>query len=272
MPPAEIDTAMILAAGFGTRMRPLTDDRPKPMVELAGEPLIDHVLARLPDRGIRQAVVNLHYQADVLEHYLKRRTLAPEIRFSCERDQILDTGGGIKRALPLLGDRPFLLHNSDSLWIETDNDNIARLLAAFDAKRMDSLLLMADATTSLGYNGRGDFFIEPDGRLRRRLPDETCPTVFTGVSVIHPRLFADSPDGAFSINRLWDRAIAAGRVFGLPHQGLWMHVGSDAATWVRCPPTFSPFHKPNRFCGGWPKLCWPAVFPIRKARHLTRWR
>jgi MurNAc alpha-1-phosphate uridylyltransferase len=210
-------------------MRPLTDDRPKPMVELLGRPMIDHVLERLARAGIARAVVNLHYAPEVLERHLTARTTPPAIVFSCERAQILDTGGGVRQALPRLGDRPFLLHNSDSVWIEDGHDNLAALIDAFDPERMDSLLLLADAKTSLGYDGAGDFFLDPDGRLRRRGKGETCPFVFTGVSIVHPRLFADSPEGAFSINPLWDRAIAAGRVFGLRHRGLWMHVGDPLA-------------------------------------------
>ncbi len=222
----KITTAMTLAAGFGKRMRPLTDDKPKPMVELDGRPMIDHVLARLAKAGIQRTIVNLHYKGDVLENHLKARTQSPEILFSSERDAILDTGGGIKRALPLLGDQPFVLHNSDSVWIETGPDNIARLMAAYDPDKMDCLLLMAPTKTSLGYDGAGDFFIEADGRLRRRGKDEISPNVFTGVSIQHPRLFKDCPDGAFSINILWDRAIAKGRVYGIPFEGLWMHVGT----------------------------------------------
>jgi len=224
-----ITTAMILAAGFGSRMRPLTNNRPKPLVELDGQPMIDHVLARMSLVGIERAIVNLHYQADMLEAHLGERQRKPAICFSNERDEILDTGGGIKRALPLLGDQPFLLHNSDSVWIEQENDNLAALLAHYDPDKMDALLLMAPVATSLGYDGAGDFFIEDTGRLRRRTHEQTSPNVFTGVSVLHPRLFNDSPQGAFSINILWDRAIKQGRVYGLPFEGKWMHVGTPEA-------------------------------------------
>jgi MurNAc alpha-1-phosphate uridylyltransferase len=224
-----ITTAMILAAGLGTRMRPLTDDRPKPMVELDGKPMIDHVLARLAACGIERAVVNLHYRGDVLERHLRQRNQKPELLFSNERDTILDTGGGVQKALPLIGEQPFLLHNSDSVWIETDTNNLACLISHFDPDRMDSLLLMANAETSIGYDGPGDFFIEDNGMLRRRSPDEVSPNVFVGASIIHPRLFENSPDGAFSLNVLWDRAIAKGRVFGLPFYGTWMHVGTPEA-------------------------------------------
>ena len=143
MPPVQIDTAMTLAAGYGKRMRPLTIDRPKPMVSLAGKPMIDHVLARLANAGIERTIVNLHYQADVLESHLAKRSQKPAISFSNERDEILDTGGGIKRALPLIGDQPFILHNSDSVWIEHETDNLAALQAQYNADKMDALLLMA---------------------------------------------------------------------------------------------------------------------------------
>ncbi len=229
MPPVQIDTAMTLAAGFGKRMLPLTIDRPKPMVALAGDPMIDHVLARLAKAGIERTIVNLHYQADVLERHLAKRQQKPTILFSNERDEILDTGGGIKRALPLIGDQPFILHNSDSVWIEHQTDNLAALLAQYDAEKMDALLLLAPVNTSLGYDGQGDFFIEQQGRLRRRTQDETSPNVFIGVSILHPRLFDDSPDGAFSINLLWDRAMRKGRVYGIPFDGRWMHVGTPGA-------------------------------------------
>ncbi len=224
-----ITTAMTLAAGFGKRMMPLTLDRPKPMVELDGRPMIDHVLDRLARAGIENCIVNLHYQADVLENHLRQRREKPLITFSSERDTILDTGGGIKRALPLIGDRPFVLHNSDSVWIEGQTDNIARLLNQYDAEKMDCLLLLAPTKTCLGYEGKGDFLMDSHGRLRRRRSDEISPFVFTGVSIQHPRLFENSPDGAFSINQLWDRALAAGRVYGLLFEGTWMHVGTPEA-------------------------------------------
>jgi N-acetyl-alpha-D-muramate 1-phosphate uridylyltransferase len=229
MTPAPIKTAMTLAAGFGTRMRPLTNDRPKPMVELDGKPMIDHVLARLQTAKIERCIVNLHYQADVLENHLKQRTHQPAISFSNERDELLDTGGGVKRALPLIGNDPFILHNSDSVWIESETDNIAQLIAHYDPKKMDCLLLMAPTKTSIGYDGNGDFLIDSDGRLRRRTKNEISPNVFTGVSIQHPRLFDNSSEGAFSINLLWDSAISKGRVFGIPFDGTWMHVGTPDA-------------------------------------------
>lgn len=220
--------AMVLAAGRGVRMRPLTETTPKPMVQLAGRPLIDHVLDRLARAGIETAVVNVHHHADQIENHLKRRA-RPRIIISNERNALLDTGGGIKKALAALGDEPFLVHNSDSLWIEGIGANLDRLAAMFDADRMDSLLLVALGLTSLGYEGRGDFVMAPSGRLSRRPPRETAPFAFTGVSIAHPRLFENTPDGPFSLNLVWDRAIERGRLFGMRLDGLWMHVGTPKA-------------------------------------------
>lgn len=221
-------TAFVLAAGLGTRMRPLTDTIPKPMVPLKGKPLIDHVLDRLSDAGVGRAVVNLHYLADVLEAHLRSRT-KPVIEFSDERDALLDTGGGIVRALPLLGAEPFLVHNSDSVWLERRTSNLARLFAAWDESGMDSLMLLALRETSLGYEGSGDFLLAGDGRLARRPAGAVSPYVFTGVSIAHPRLLDGAPPGPFSLNRQWDASIARGRLFGLLLDGTWMHVGTPGA-------------------------------------------
>lgn len=234
--PHALTTAMVLAAGLGTRMRPLTDAMPKPLVPFLGKPLIDHVLDRLSESGIARAVVNVHYMADRIEAHLKGRT-SPAIAISDERDTLLDTGGGVVRALPLLGDTPFLIHNSDSVWVEGVGSNIRRLVAAFDPERMDGLLLLALGAESLGYDGHGDFVMGPDGSLARRGERRESPFVFAGVSVAHPRLFDDAPEGAFSLNRLWDRAMARGRLFGLRLEGTWMHIGTpeavaDAERWI----------------------------------------
>ncbi len=231
-----ITTAMVLAAGLGKRMRPLTDVVPKPLVRLKSKPLIDHVLDRLAAGGIKRAVVNVHYLPDLIEAHLASRT-NPAIIISDERDALLDTGGGVVRALPLLGDAPFLIHNSDSVWIEGVGSNIARLIQAFDPDRMDSLMLLALGATSLGYDGHGDFAMDADGVLSRRGERREAPFVFTGVSIAHPRLFEDAPKGAFSLNTLWDRAIDRGRLFGLRLEGAWMHVGTpqsveEAERWI----------------------------------------
>lgn len=218
-------SAMVLAAGLGKRMRPLTDNRPKPLVEFAGKPLIDHVLDRLSSAGVTNAVINVHYLADQLERHLRAR-VDPNIIISDERDEVLDTGGGVKRALAPLGKDAFVLHNSDSIWLESTRNNLHELFAAWDDERMDCLFMLADARTSTGYDGPGDFHLLPDGRVSRRSGEEPVPFVFTGVSINHPRLFHDSPDGVFSINSLWDRALAAGRGFGMRHEGQWMHIGT----------------------------------------------
>lgn len=217
--------AFVLAAGMGTRMRPLTDDRPKPMVALQGRPLIDHVLDRLAAAGLAEAVVNVHYRADVLLAHLAQRT-RPHITISDESDALLDTGGGVVRALPLLGPAPFLIHNSDTVWHERNVSNIDRLIGAWRPDAMDSLLLLARIDRSIGYDGPGDFDLEPDGRLARRAKDARTPYVFAGVSIAHPRLFDGAPVGAFSLNLVWDRAISAGRLHGIVLDGFWMHVGT----------------------------------------------
>ncbi len=220
--------AMVLAAGMGARMRPLTDRIPKPLVEVGGKPLLDHVLDRLAAAGVETAVVNVHYLADQVERHLAgRRT--PRVVISDERDQLLDTGGGIVRALPRLGAAPFFHLNSDTLWIDGVKPNLARLADRFDAVRMDGLLLLAATSTSVGYAGRGDFVMEPDGRLHRRLEREVAPFVYAGAAILSPALFAGAPSGSFSLNRLFDRAIEAGRLFGLRLEGVWMHVGTPDA-------------------------------------------
>lgn len=220
-------TAFVLAAGLGTRMRPLTDTLPKPLVPLAGRALIDHVLDRLAAAGIAKAVVNVHHLASKIEEHLRDRC-SPEVAISDERGVLLETGGGAVHALPLIGDAAFVIHNSDSVWIEGNKSNLARLLDAWDETCMDSLMLLAPASSSLGYDGSGDFNIGDAGRLVRK-GAVAAPYVFAGVSIAHPRLFADAPHGPFSLNALWDRAIAAGRLYGIVLDGLWMHVGTPQA-------------------------------------------
>ena len=223
-----IDTAMILGAGLGTRMRPLTDLVPKPLVRLNGKALIDHALDRLEAAGITRVVVNLHYLADKLEAHLKGRT-SPEILISDERGKLLDTGGGVVHALPLLGDKPFIIHNADTAWIEGIGGSLSRMIAAWDSERMDSLMLLALSSSSVGYDGHGDFNMDSAGVLTRRTERRETPFVFAGVSIAHPRMFADAPKGAFSLNRVWDRAIADKRLYGTRLDGIWMHVGTPEA-------------------------------------------
>lgn len=224
----KITTAIVLAAGLGTRMAH-GSKLPKPLVPLAGTALIDRVLARLAQAGVKLAVVNVHHQADLIEQHVRTCT-APAIVISDERAALLETGGGVKKALPLLGSGPFLIHNSDSVWIEGVGNNLTRLIAAWDDQCMDCLMLLALASMSIGYLGRGDFAVFSDGRIRRRHSEqELLPYAFAGVSIAHPRLFNGSPDGAFSLNSVWTKAIAAGRAFGVRMEGTWMHVGTPDA-------------------------------------------
>jgi len=220
--------AMVLAGGLGLRMRPLTLDKPKPLVLLAGKPLLDHVLDRLAAAGIETAVVNVHYLPEQIERHVKGRK-SPKVLISDERDALLDTGGGVLKALEKLGPDPFFICNADSFSIPASTTSLARMAAAFNAKSMDCLMLLATAATAVGYDGQGDFFLTPDGLLRRRREREVAPFAFTGTSIAHPRLFRDAPKGPFSLNRLWDRAMDDGRLHGLRQDGLWMHVGSPAA-------------------------------------------
>ena len=221
----KVTKAMLMAAGLGTRMRPLTDTTPKPLVEFNGKPLIDHALDRLEEAGIEEVVVNVHYLADRMEEHLQQRK-TPVIVISDERDALLDTGGGVKKALPLLGGDPVLTFNSDSVWVEGYGSNLRDLIDAFDAERMDALLMIADAVRTVGYCGRGDFEMSPDGRLTRREESTTAPYMYAGVQVVKPALFRDGPEGAFSTNRIWDGLIEKGTLYGQRMQGLWMHVGS----------------------------------------------
>jgi MurNAc alpha-1-phosphate uridylyltransferase len=219
---------MVLAAGLGKRMRPLTASVPKPLIEVAGRALIDHNLDRLERAGVEMTVVNIHYLADLVRvHVAKRR--APPIVVSDERAALLDTGGGIAKALPELGSKPFYLLNSDSFWIEGARPNLDWLASAWRDDDMDALLLVAPTVRAVGYAGRGDFQMDPAGRLARRPEREVAPFVYTGAAILHPRLFADAPDGAFSLNALFDRAIEAERLYGVRLDGLWMHVGTPEA-------------------------------------------
>ncbi len=219
---------MVLAAGFGTRMRPLTDKMPKPLVRVAGKPLIDHVLDKLANAGVTTAVVNVHYLADQIERHLAARR-APKILLSDERQTLLDTGGGVVKALPHLASKPFFHVNSDTLWIDSVTPNLTRLAQAFDPARMDALLLLASTASSIGYHGKGDFAMNSDGTLRRRTENEVLPFVYAGVALLSPALFTDAPSGVFSLNVLFDRAAAAGRLAGLRLEGRWMHVGTPEA-------------------------------------------
>ncbi|HWM31344.1 MAG TPA: nucleotidyltransferase family protein [Methyloceanibacter sp.] len=227
---SEARTAMVLAAGLGERMRPLTLRMPKPLVPLAGKTLLDHVLDRLASAGVKTAIVNVHYLPDQLEaHVQGREGQPPEIVISDERGVLLNTGGGVVKALPLLGTGPFFINNADSVWSEGAAPALKRMLRKWDKERMDSLLLLAPLTTSTGYGGKGDFAMAPDGRLTRRGQDEVVPFAFAGVSLCDASLFEDAPQGPFSLNLLWDRALAKGRLYGMRLAGRWMHVGTPEA-------------------------------------------
>ena len=222
-------TAMVMAAGLGKRMRPLTATRPKPLVEVAGKPLIDHVLDRLRAAGVTKLVVNVHYLADALEAHLKARASDLEVTISDERGLLLETGGGLIHAEPLISADPFLVVNSDNFWIDGPADTLRLLASHWRDGEMDALLLVVPQARAGNHGGQGDFHMMPDGRLTRRKTGRVAPFVFTGIQMISKRLLRDAPEGAFSTNILWDRAIAEGRCFGAVHQGLWFDVGSPAA-------------------------------------------
>ncbi|AZI34857.1 putative mannose-1-phosphate guanylyltransferase [Caenibius tardaugens NBRC 16725] len=227
MKPLASDTAMVMAAGLGKRMRPLTSTRPKPMVKVAGKPLIDHALDRLASAGIANAVVNVHYLPDSLEaHVLARQ--APHCVISDERDLLLETGGGMVKAQPLLPD-PFFCLNSDNLWLEGPQDCFHQLSQLWDPATMDALLLMVPHAGARNYRGSGDFYLDPLGRVSRRRAERVAPFIYTGIQLVSHRLLRDPPTGPFSTNVLWDRAIADGRLYGTTFTGQWYEVGDPAA-------------------------------------------
>jgi len=217
--------AMVLAAGLGLRMRPLTIDRPKPLIEVAGRTMLDRVLDHLDRVGCANKVVNAHWRADRVRAHLAPRI---DVVISDEPD-LLETGGGVAKALNLLGAAPFYVCNADIIWEDEGASALARLAAAYQPETMDALLLLQPVATAFGYDGKGDFHLRTDGRLRRRDAGEDTPFLFAGVQILHPRLFADHPGGAFSLNLLYDRAQAADRLFGLAHDGRWYHVGTPSA-------------------------------------------
>lgn len=220
--------AMVLAAGLGTRMRPFNGQIPKPLVQVGGKSLIDYVLDRLADAGVERAVVNVHHLADQIERHLAARQ-RPAIVVADERRELLGTAGGVLNALPQLGDAPFFHVNSDTIWIDGVQPNLARLADAFDPDRMDALLLLASTTSSIGYAGRGDFAMAADGRLTRRGERDVVPFVYAGAAVLTPAFFAGTPAGPSSMSPLFDRAVEAGRLYGLRLEGIWMHVGTPEA-------------------------------------------
>ena len=220
-------TAMVLAAGLGTRMRPLTDDRPKALVEVAGRALIDHVLDRLAEVGVERAVVNVHWFADRLEGHLAGRE-RPAVIISDERSELLETGGGLRKATPLLGDDAVLVANIDSVWIDR-GDALGDLIRLWDPERMDAALLLAGREGAIGFEGDGDFFLADDGRLTFRGGAPSAPLAYMGVHITRPDYAADGPDGPFSLSPLWRASAAKGRLFGCVMDGDWMHVGDPGA-------------------------------------------
>ena len=225
--PAEVPrTAMIMAAGLGKRMRPLTATKPKPLIKVGGKALLDHVLEKLSTAGVRKIVVNVHYLADALEAHLATRAHGLEVVISDERAQLMETGGGLVKAAPLIDCDPFLALNSDNLWIDGPADTIKLLASQWDDSKMDALLLLVPQARALNHRGMGDFHMDRAGRIRRRERSHVAPFVFTGIQMVSKRLLRDAPDGPFSTNLLWDRAIEEGRAFGAVHQGLWFDVGT----------------------------------------------
>jgi MurNAc alpha-1-phosphate uridylyltransferase len=222
-------TAMVLAAGLGKRMRPLTATKPKPLIEVAGRPLLDHILERLKSAGVEKVVVNVHYLADAVEAHLASRSYDLDISISNERPQLLETGGGLAHAAPLVDVDPFLAVNSDNLWVDGPADTIKLLSSHWDGDKMDSLLLLVPHARAFNHSGLGDFHMDRSGRLRRRERSHVAPFVYTGIQILSKRLLEGAPEGPFSINLLWDRAIEKGRCFGAVHQGLWFDVGTPPA-------------------------------------------
>lgn len=222
-----ITRAMVLAAGLGKRMRPLTETLPKPLIAVAGRPLIDRVLDKLAAHGIGEVVVNLHHHRAQLEAHLKTRT-TPKIRLSQE-NELLDTGGGIAKALPLLGTEPFFVCNADTFWLDGATPALMRLAQRWNDQEMDALLLLARTVAAHGYDGTGDYQADGNGTLRSRKGWETAPFIYAGVQIVHPRLFAAAPQGRFSIKRLWDQVEELGRLKAVIHEGPWFHVGTPEA-------------------------------------------
>ena len=219
---------MVMAAGLGTRMRPLTNDRPKPLVEVRGKALIDHAVDRLVAAGVTMIVVNAHYKLDMLKAHLAKRKDV-EIRISEEQDELLGTGGGILKALANFEGEPFFVHNSDSVWVEGLGHALDRMIERWSPDNMDALLLMASMVTSLGFEGTGDFQMDAEGRLSRVPPLRLSPFAYPGVQIVHPRLFDGAPGPSFSMNRLWDVAIEKERLYGIRLDGVWIHVGTPQA-------------------------------------------
>ena len=219
------DVAMVLAAGIGKRMRPLTATRPKPLVRVNGRALIDHSLDKLVEAGVSRAVVNVHYLPGQIEAHLAQRS-APATMISDEREALLETGGGMVKALPLIDADPFFCLNSDNVWLDGPQNVFAALSEAWNPAEMDALLLLVNHARAFNYTGRGDFHLDPMGRITRRKPGRVAPFIYTGIQIVSQRLLREAPEGAFSTGVLWDRAIAEGRLYGISHYGQWFEVGA----------------------------------------------
>lgn len=226
---SKVETAMVMAAGLGKRMRPLTATRPKPLVKVAGKAMIDHSLDKLWEAGVMKVVVNVHYLPDALEAHLKSVNYPFDIRISDERAQLMETGGGMVQAEPLIDEDRFFSINSDNLWTDGPANSLQRLEERWDDAEMDALLLLVPQTSAHNYKGAGDFKLDDHGRVSRRLPDRQAPFIYTGIQLLSKRLLRDAPEGPFSTNILWSRAIEEGRLFGLVHEGDWFEVGSPEA-------------------------------------------
>lgn len=225
----KVETAMIMAAGLGKRMRPLTATRPKPLVKVAGKAMIDHCLDKLWEAGVMKVVVNAHYLPDALEAHLQSVNYPFDIRISDERKQLMETGGGLVQAQALIDEDLFFCINSDNLWTDGPTNSLQRLVSRWDDQTMDALLLLAPQTSAHNYKGAGDFKLDDHGRIRRRLPNRQAPFIYTGIQLVSKRLLRDAPEGPFSTMKLWERAIAEDRLFGIVHEGDWFEVGSPEA-------------------------------------------
>ena len=225
----KVETAMIMAAGLGKRMRPLTETRPKPLVEVAGKAMIDHCFEKLVEAGIGKAVVNVHYLADMMEAHLAALPYPVDIQVSDERTRLLETGGGLVQAEPLIEEDVFFCINSDNLWTDGPTNSLLQLAEGWDADRMDALLLLIPREAAHNYNGDGDFYLDDEKRISRKLPDQKAPLIYSGIQLISKRLLRDAPAGPFSTNIFWERAIGEGRLFGAVHDGQWFEVGSPQA-------------------------------------------
>lgn len=226
--PLASDVAMVMAAGIGKRMRPLTATRPKPLVRVAGKPLIDYALDKLEEAGVARAVVNVHYLPDQIEAYLEQRQQQgrdPAIAISDEREALLETGGGMIRALPLIDADPFFCVNSDNIWLDGPRNAFGALSDAWNPEKMDALLLLVNHARAFNFQGLGDFHLDQEGRITRRRPGRIAPFIYTGLQIVSHRLLRDAPEGSFSTGVLWNRAIAEGRLHGVSHTGLWYEVG-----------------------------------------------